>query len=401
MNSTPSFQKLNARCCLIVVPCTIGGPDPPPLFPEPINPLYGTSQPDPCSGYDGVLRIRSGDTGAAAGTVFFLYMVNQLIYAEMYNLLPWAFFDDTSHRVYDEEVHRSGPHASFSMIRGRIVEDEQTRMPSTPLPPRKYQDIEVFNIEGSGIWESYFEPLSRFSPFQNRICRDDRKPLYEISYDGVAVGIHTRADWAVRAWGYGDTLKIHRHSKVRDWYRPMRQRGASIVRRYIKPKPWIRQLVDEANPLPSGYRCLAMHVRTTDKARSGGRAEVHVNEYLRHVMQFLSETTEGKVFIYLATDSSKTIKSIQELWPKEVVNLIRKQGNVFLSNSSEPTFDLTSHHRTNTEVLVDIYAMAKCSKLLHGRSAVSEAVFYVNPELREASVDIDGDQETLHTLMGV
>ena len=43
----------------------------------------GNDDADLCAGYDGVLRIRSGDVGAAAATVFFLYVINHSIYADM------------------------------------------------------------------------------------------------------------------------------------------------------------------------------------------------------------------------------------------------------------------------------------------------------------------------------
>ena len=50
------------------------------------------------------------------------------------------------------------------------------------------------------------------------------------------------------------------------------------------------------------------------------------------------------------------------------------------------------HHRTNTEVLVDILAMAKCNWFLHGLSAVSEAVFYWNGNLHYRSVNLEFHQ---------
>ncbi len=60
---------------------------------------------DPCDGYQGVLMIDRGDDGAAATTLLFLYVINFLMYADMYNLLPWVHFSNVSHRVYDHAVH--------------------------------------------------------------------------------------------------------------------------------------------------------------------------------------------------------------------------------------------------------------------------------------------------------
>lgn len=349
---------------------------------------------DPCQGYDGVLRIRSGDEGAAAGTVFFLYMVNHLLYAEMYNLLPWVHLDNTSHRIYDPVVHGAGSSHTFTMLQGEIDMDA-LGVPQIPNPPTGAEPTN-FTITGNGVWESYFEPLSDFSPLRNRTCWKE-KPLYEIDYFGVSWGLHGEAEWSVRAWWYGPIKKSDIKKTVREWYRPMRLRGASVVGRYIRPKPWLQEAAERANPMEPDHRCLAMHVRTTDKALSGGRMEIQLDDYLPYVEKFLDNNPE-KSHVYLATDSESTLIHIQSNWPHKVARKVITQANAFHSNSSDPTFDLVSHHRTNTEVLVDIYAMAKCSVFLHGRSAVSEAVLYLNPELRHGSFDLKGDNETLQAL---
>ena len=62
-----------------------------------------------------------------------------------------------------------------------------------------------------------------------------------------------------------------------------------------------------------------------------------------------------------------------------------------MSNSEQGVFDLVSHHRSNTEALVEIYSMAKCSLLVHEYSAMSEAVMYLNPSLHDFSVNLDLD----------
>ena len=347
---------------------------------------------DTCSGYDGVLRIRSGDEGAASGTVFFLYIINHLIYAEMYNLLPWVHLDGTSHRIYDEKVHGGGPTVSFRMLPGKIRIGESS-VPEAPKPPSSRAETELFEVTGNGVWESYFEPISDFSPAYNRTCVRD-KPLYEINYNGVSGGLHHAADWTVRAWLYGRISESWKTKTIREWYRPMRQRAASMVRRYIRPKPWLLRAADLVNPLEEGQKCIALHVRTTDKELSGGRREVPLREYLPHVKSFLKKFGPDTT-IFLATDSSTTLRMITKEWPTTVAERVRSQANIIHSSSSEPVFDLASHHRTNSEVLTDIYAMAKCTVLIHGRSAVSESVLYINPDIREASVDVEGEDQTL------
>lgn len=351
---------------------------------------------DPCGGYDGVLRFRSGDEGAAAATVFFIYAVNHLIYADMYNLLPWAHLDNTSHRIYDSQIHGAGKQHFVRMISGHI-KNGKNDVPRGPKPPSAKAKKKRFEITGNGVWESYFEPLSAFSPHRNQSCWTDHKPLYEIDYDGVAGGMHLDADWGVRAWVYGSVPKSDRMQTVRDWYRPMRQRGAALVRRHIRPKPWLQRAAERANPLLQNQTCMAMHVRTTDMELSGGRIKRSLKQYLPHAKAFLKKEGENGI-IFLATDSSKTLQDIQAKWPEQVASRVRTQQNAFRSNSSDPVFDLAHHHRTNSEVLIDIYSMAKCSIMIHGRSAVSEAVLYINPDMRETSVDLEDDQVILKDL---
>ena len=60
-----------------------------------------------CDDYRGVLHIECGDFGGAGGTIFFQFIVAQLIYAEEHRLLPFIHMDNFSHLVYDEAVHNT------------------------------------------------------------------------------------------------------------------------------------------------------------------------------------------------------------------------------------------------------------------------------------------------------
>jgi len=90
--------------------------------------------------------------------------------------------------------------------------------------------------------------------------------------------------------------------------------------------------------------------------------------------------------IFVATDSSLVIEEITSKWPSHVVY----QGGTTLSRNDTATFDLAvSHHQTNLEALTDILALSKCTYLVHGFSALSEAAIYMNPSLIERSVNLE------------
>ena len=92
--------------------------------------------------------------------------------------------------------------------------------------------------------------------------------------------------------------------------------------------------------------------------------------------------------IYIATDSHRILEYIEQHFPSQINRIIRTQGPyVVRSTKKWPIHELERHHRTNSEVLVDILAMSHCELLLHGNSAVSEAAIYLNPILHNHSVN--------------
>ena len=381
---------------------------------------------DPCDGYIGVLLIDRGDVGAAATTLFFIYVVNYLIYAEMYNLLPWIHFNNVSHRVYDMVEHGGlGVRSEISlgdgspriitvknMLTGLTIQHKEMGIKSCKkqqlaAPQNKTPLTEVSvaaTVYGNGVWESYFEPVSHYSPISNP-CKSP-KPLVQFTPSDVA-SMHYRWPLAVKAWHYPDCFRPHPKRVVggyHKWYEPQRKRGHEIVTKYFRLLPKLQELVEVANPTTvtttalgqtRKSNCLAMHVRYTDK--SGNRKKVPLEEYMPYAKAYLDGNFGD--YIYLATDSGETMSTMKAKWPDIAAkpSRIRTQPATLLSNNETAVFDLViSHHRSNTEVLVDVYAMAKCNAFLHGRSAVSEAVIYLNFNMHFRSVDLeDPDKPTV------
>ena len=390
-----------------------------------ITTSFAKGNEDPCDGYVGVLLIDRGDVGAAATTLFFIYVVNYLIYAEMYNLLPWIHFNNVSHRVYDMAEHggvggRSETSLDYSpriitvknMLQGLTVQHKEMGIKSCKkqqlaAPQNKTPMTEVSiaaTVYGNGVWESYFEPVSHYSPISNP-CKKP-KPLVQFTPSDVA-SMHYRWPLAVKAWHYPDCFRPHPKRVLggyHKWYEPQRKRGHEIVTKYFRLLPKLQKLVEFANPTITSTtahgqtmksNCLAMHVRYTDK--SGNRKKIPLEEYMPYAKAYLDGNFGD--YIYLATDSGETLSTMKGKWPDIAAkpNRIRTQTATLLSNNETAVFDLvSSHHRSNTEVLVDVYAMGKCNAFLHGRSAVSEAVMYLNFNLHHRSVDLeDPDKPTV------
>ncbi|KAL3910469.1 MAG: hypothetical protein SGARI_002111, partial [Bacillariaceae sp.] len=105
---------------------------------------------------------------------------------------------------------------------------------------------------------------------------------------------------------------------------------------------------------------------------------------------------------------------IQSTWPAKILKVLHwQEGDVVRSSDSTAVFQMVGasqsntnntasaihnnagHHQTNMEVLTDILTMSKCQYLLHGLSAVTEAVHYLNPMLHNNSVNLDDPKKDL------
>jgi hypothetical protein len=58
-----------------------------------------------CSKYQGILLITHLGTAEGTGTAFFNLVVDQLLYADMYNLQPWIMPDNLSQPCFDQHIH--------------------------------------------------------------------------------------------------------------------------------------------------------------------------------------------------------------------------------------------------------------------------------------------------------
>lgn len=341
-----------------------------------------------CSHYNGILHVQHGDYWAAGTAMFFCYIINHLLFAEEHNLMPWIHLDEYSERIYDVSVHGQGPSRSFQVpSRLQVTYDCGEDQICEPIEKskRRTRRNETITVHGNGVWESYFEPVSTFS-LDNNPCF---LPYLSLTEDDLA---RMHYGWlpSVRAWHYIESVRPKpKPGHLHEWYGAMRVRGASIVQKYYRPKPWLVQAIENANP---SQQCLSMHVRFTDK--SGGRDMIGVSEYRPYAVEYAKAVPNGA--IYLASDSSNTYKQIQQSWPPDVMERIIMQPSVLHSSNETGVFDIGSHHRTNSDVLTDVYAMAKCSVFLHGHSSVSESVVYVNLHLHNCSVDLeDSDRPTV------
>jgi len=344
-----------------------------------------------CEGFDGILHINRFDRGGATGTAFFLFAVAMLAWADQHNYLPWIHIDsDFTKPIWDPIVHTQGGDVRFEAMAGAEIswardprDTGWNIFPGKPLAGEE-QPLrpETFLKTGTGVWEHYFLPPNDFVP-GDASCKD--KPLVRFDEDHVVPGLHSNAPWAPRAGRYSESAIVLRQDLSLDrFFAPQRKRGAQVTKRHIRFNSVMERRADCVFPNPE--YSLGMHIRHGDKMLE--REIIEVNRFLPFAEAFVANDG-GK--IYLATDSSEVVKTILEDWPSHVADrVVRQPAMEGLTSNTTAAFDLgISPHRTNVEALTDILALSRCTFLLHGLSAFSEAVFFLNPGLMERSINLD------------
>lgn len=349
-----------------------------------------------CDGYRGIYHIEKGDSGGAAGTVFFQFVIGQIMWAEQHNFKPWVYLNNVSYVIYDEAVHggrgRRSDGVTVDMQQG--MEISYVRRPmghrkdaypgdpfnATALRPHRY------HFDGDGVWENYFEPVSDFVP-GDQSCVD--KPLVTMDMYLVTPGVHGFAPWAPKCWRYHylPDYITKPHLPITEWLGPHRHAAHDVLKRYIFFQPHIQEHAERVNPDCNVFQnaCLGIHIRQSDKA--AGRRQIQTDEFLPFVETFLKN---GGKWVYLATDSGKVMQHIQASWPDHVQRALRSMGNdVVRSNDFQAVFDIGSHHRTNTEILIEILALSNCQFMIHGLSAVTESSIWINVDLHDTSVNLE------------
>jgi hypothetical protein len=349
-----------------------------------------------CEGFDGILLISTVGQQASAGAAFFTSVLNQLIFAGKHNLKPWVHLrsnDTATALVYDDKIHGVGSTA-FEMMHGMAV---STAMADESSPPKIYPNFPArreaqlsskqFLFLGSGIWNSYFEPVSDFVP-GDKSCRN--KPLIEMEPTLVSPGLDLYAPWSVRAWHYDNVAdgmwwNEEKGSNLKDFYQPMRKEGSEMVQQFYRFHPYIQRRAEQVNPIVPGQPCLGIHLRNGDKM-GDQRDKIAPDMFEPYVDAF--EKAGGRA-VFVASDSHKVLQYINNTYPDRLTNLIRSQGPYVVRSTNWPAHYIEDHHRVNAEVLVDILALSKCQLLLHGFSTVSEAAIYLNPSLHTNSVNLE------------
>ena len=331
----------------------------------------------------GILHIAHVGKNAGPGIAFFISILNQLIYAENNNLVPFVHLNNESKLIYDDEIHGETNEEIL------VIEDVQDVLMGNNMSSnnRSTQSKKKYVIlHGNGIWKSYFRSVSDFVP---GIKSCSGKPIFSIDKNMVGT-LNSFIPWSIKAWQYDDIpneLWNPNGVTLKSWLEPMRRKANDLIKTYYDFQPFLVQRAQQANPIHSeSSPCLAVHLLNTDK-EGKHREKIPPNKFRDYFNAF---ARSGGKHIYISSDSRRSLEYIRDHFPSNINSMIRTQGPYVVRSSWKwPIHMLEKHHRTNSEVLVDILAMSKCQLLLHGNSAISEAAIYLNLNLHNNSVNLE------------
>jgi hypothetical protein len=349
-----------------------------------------------CTGYNGVLLISSISHKSSAASAFFIDVLNQLVYAKRYNLIPWIHLQNGTDFIFDQEAHqhssstRTVVSSIDSMARPISIDNHPShKCPSDFETNADYARSSV-TLQGNGIWDSYFSPVSVF-PSSDPTC--SKLSVVSLNERHLSPVLKELCPYSVKAWRYDNVPEWRpANTPLGEWYAKMRLSANDIIKQHYAFRPHIVQRAMLVNPTEGGSICLGVHIRVGDKM--GTHVEkVKADQYLPYLQAF--ERAGGRA-IFVASDSHRAIQYITKAVPNYVSRLIRTQGsNVVRTYKEYPTHFLDGHHRVNSETLVDILALSKCSLLLHSHSTMAEAATYLNIDLHNNSVCLeDADRLT-------
>ncbi len=277
------------------------------------------------------LEIRADGDPQAAFFAQFVYVLQQLRFAETHHLIPIVNYDH---------------------------------------PYNYYQDLRV----GNNVWENYFAPVSGLSSSELE------------KLDPASITFLHPEEQRLLFLGEGDQPPIQYDSQTREWWRKQREMGSKLTAKYVRVRPEIMTRVDDFYQTHmQGHTVLGMHLRGTDKSvgPDGKRFDwpetfiriVPPKEYFPYIDQFLAHNPEGKLFV--ATDQRQFLEDIVEAYGDKVI-----QTMAVRSETEKAVFSRSGNgYDRGVEVLTDALLLSKCNFLVKCMSNVGEAAVYFNPKM--------------------
>lgn len=277
------------------------------------------------------LEIRCDGDPQAAFFAQYLYVLQQIHFAEIHDLIPVVNFNHTYNYYYD--VNRN-----------------------------------------ENVWENFFEPVSNITAAQ--LDNLDPKEITFISPEELR-----------RLFiGEGDEPPTKYNDRTKQWWYLQRTMGARITADYVRIRPEIEHATNQFYRKHfADHTVLGIHLRGTDKStRLDGKPHpgpsqftriIPPMEYFPYIDQFVSQNPKGKLFV--ATDQCQFLTTLMEQYGDRVIKTTATR-----SQTEKAVFNRSGHgYQKGVEVLMDALLLSKCDFLLKCMSNVGEVAIYFNPDM--------------------
>ncbi len=275
------------------------------------------------------LEIRIDGDPHAGFFAQFVYVLQQIRFAEVHQLIPIVNLDHKYNYYYDEG----------------------------------YQD---------NVWENYFEPVTGIP--SSELDRLDPKTITFLRPQ----------EQRLLFLGEGDQPPINYDTSTKQWWQRQREMGGALTTQYIRVLPEIQSQVDDLYQINFlGQPVLGLHLRGTDKSvgPDGKRfdwPELFIRifppeEYFPFIDKFLALHPNGKVFV--ATDQVQFLTTLINQYGDHIL-----YTSATRSDSDKAVFNRSgkAYHK-GVEVLKDALLLSKCDFLIKCMSNVGEVAVYFNP----------------------
>jgi hypothetical protein len=247
------------------------------------------------------------------------------------------------------------------------------------------------------VWEYYFEPIVPAFPVSS-ISAGTRSLIAARHPSAFEVGYYADERTFVSAH-FGDHPNLQGKALsipylFEDPDETLRQMTSTIIRDYVRPRPYIREKADCFYQRHfSQHHVVGVHIRGTDavsreEVRPHRQGSLRLWKYAEHLEKFLRSRPDALIFV--ATDTQSSLDFIKSAFGDKVVyyDCLRHQKGPAAGEGPTgwilPAYiarDRDNAARNGEDAVVEYLLLARCQCLVHNGSSLARTVLLKEPAM--------------------
>jgi Nodulation protein Z (NodZ) len=174
----------------------------------------------------------------------------------------------------------------------------------------------------------------------------------------------------------------------------LRQDANEIIRRFVRPRDYIQQKVDDFfQRHMSGHSTIGIHVRGTDatsreEIRPHRQGSLVLSKYVTEIQRLLEVQQTARIFV--ATDEQSSLEYLREVFGSRVFayDSLRHQGGEAAGKGPTgwimPAYIAADRDRAaqnGEEAVIEYLLLSQCDYLVHNGSGLARTVLLNVPQL--------------------